>query len=229
MSASAPERRVSFGTGPLARISATVYTLIVIEAMFVLASAPGLLLLGMVDRDASEVPLVALCALPLGPAWSAAVYAWNRRSTDLTDLRPAAAFRCGYRANLADVLRLWVPWLVFAALVGTILAHGGEAGVPGWWVGLLAVLGAVSLLWLGNALLLASLFSFRARDTARLAAYCMVRHLRATAVHLCLLAAAVALTTASVLLTLVCVSVFAALSSLGGRAMTADVQQRFTA
>ncbi|MYS69726.1 hypothetical protein GTY88_04660, partial [Streptomyces sp. SID5926] len=68
----------------------------------------------------------------------------------------------------------------------------GATGLPGWWAALLALVGAGSLLWGAHALVLTSLFTFRARDTARLAAYFLLRHPRATlkAASLLLLAAA---------------------------------------
>src|SRR5690606_31399419 len=50
----------------------------------------------------------------------------------------------------------------------------------GWWAFLLAVIGAGSLLWGAHALVLTALFAFRARDTARLAAYFLPKHPRAT-------------------------------------------------
>ena len=51
--------------------------------------APGLVVLLLLDRDGSNVPLFAVCAVPLGPAVSAAVYALHRRHSDLADLRTA--------------------------------------------------------------------------------------------------------------------------------------------
>lgn len=69
------------------------------------------------------------------------------------------------------MLRLWVPLLAWLTVIGFSLTHFPDAGVPGWWAGLLVVVGVVSLLWGGHALVLGSLFAFRSGDTARLAAY----------------------------------------------------------
>src|SRR5262249_39517100 len=155
----------------LARAAALIYNLLVTELLFLLTAAPGLVLLVLLDRDASNVPLAAACALPVGPAWSAALYGWQRRGPGLTELRPVPAFWRGYRANAVDVLKIWVPWLVGLALVGTVLTHLGAAGVPRWWAVLLGIVLLVSAVWMINALVIASLFSFRTSDIARLAAY----------------------------------------------------------
>jgi hypothetical protein len=100
-----------FGEGPLSRAVAWVYTLLIVEALFVLTTVAGLIPLMLLDRDASNGPLAAACALPLGPALSAALYAVARRRLDLTDLKPATAFWRGYRLNVGGVLRMWCPWL----------------------------------------------------------------------------------------------------------------------
>jgi hypothetical protein len=164
-------RGPAFGTGPLARAAALVYTLLVTEGLLLLSGAPGLVPLLLLRADASNLPLAAACLVPAGPAVSAALFALWRRSGDLADLHPAAAFWRGYRLNAAGVLRVYVPWLAVATMVAMALAHGTASGVPGWWRGLLVVIAVAGTLWLANAMVITSLFAFRAVDVARLAAY----------------------------------------------------------
>lgn len=229
MSASAGARR-EFGEGPLARAAALVYTLLVIELLFLLTAVPALALVLLLDRDASNIPLAALCALPVGPAWSAALYAWQRRGRSLTELRPVPAFWRGYRANAVDALKVWTPWLAAMAVVGTVLTHLDAAGIPGWWAVLLALVALLSALWVTNALVIASLFAFRTSDTARLAAYFLVRCGRGTAGHVCVLLAAAALTLAlSEAVPLLLASVLAAAVLLNCRPMINEIREKFTA
>ncbi|MEQ4304734.1 hypothetical protein ABNF97_25705 [Plantactinospora sp. B6F1] len=158
-----------FGTGPLSRAMALVYTLLVVELLLVLTTLPGLVPLFLLERHASNLPLVALCALPLGPALSAALYALRHHRPDLTELRPATLFWRGYRANVRGVLAIWLPWLAWLTIVALNLSYFGAANVPGWWrVPLLLVALGVTL-WGVNALVITSLFHFRVRDVARLA------------------------------------------------------------
>lgn len=164
-----------WGGGPLARASAFIYTLLVVEVLFVLTSLPGLVPLVLLDRDASNLPLVAACAAPLGPALAAALFALHHRSRDLTDLHPAAAFWRGYRLNLLPVLRIWLPWLVWLAVVAVTFANFPAASVPGWWAVLLVAVAVGATLWMANALVITSLFAFRTMDLARLAAYFLAR------------------------------------------------------
>jgi hypothetical protein len=147
----------------------------VTEGLLLLTSAPGLVPLLMLRADASNLPLDAACLVPAGPAASAALFALWHRSGDLADLRPAAAFWRGYRLNAAGVLRVYVPWLGAAAMVAMALAYRQASGVPGWWRVLLVVIAVAGTLWLANAMVITSLFAFRAVDVARLAAYYLGR------------------------------------------------------
>jgi hypothetical protein len=202
----------------------------VVELLLLLTTAPGLALLILLDRDASNAPLAAACALPLGPAFSAALYALARRRPDLADLRPAAAFWRGYRLNVRGVLRVWIPFLVVLTIVAVNLTHLGAAGVPTWWAVLLGLIAAVAVLWAANALVITSLFAFRAVDVARLAAYFLVHKGRVTLGNagLLLVAAGVTVVSSEAVLMLLA-SLFASALLQTGRPMTTEVQERFTA
>ncbi|MFF3848765.1 hypothetical protein [Streptomyces sp. NPDC002328] len=223
-----------FGTGVLSRAAALVHTLLTVEALFLAASAPGLaglLLLGLgPGPDAANLPLAALCLLPVGPAASAAVYALHHRGRDLTDLHPARVYLRGWRLNAHSALKLWAPLLAWLTVIAFTLTHFAATGLPGWWAVLLGAIGVVLLLWGAHALVLTSLFTFRARDTARLAAYFLLRHGRATLAAASLLVLAGASTA---LLTEALPALFAApllLSLLhSGRTVIAETQEDFTA
>lgn len=218
-----------FGTGPLSRVSALVYTLLTVELLVLLTALPGLVALVLLDRSAGNFPLVAACLLPAGPAISAALYALRHRRSELTDLRPATAFWRGYKLNFGGVMKIWVPWLVLLALLGTNLGNLSAAGVPGWWAALLVVLAAGSTLWVANALVITSLFAFRAVDVAKLAAYSLGRFPRATLANVCLLIVAGGVTlVASEAVPALLASVFVATLLWNAGPMITEVQQRFT-
>ncbi|MGI5158456.1 hypothetical protein [Microbispora sp. CA-102843] len=218
-----------FGEGPLSRASALVYTLLVVELMFLTTTVPGLIGLVLLGHDAANVPLAAACLLPAGPALSAALYALHHRRLDLTDLHPATAFWRGYKMNVRGVVKLWIPWLAWLTVVGSTLANFGAAGVPGWWAILLVLIALAAALWGANALVITSLFAFRARDVARLAAYFLFSSPRVALANACLLvvAAGVTLVASEAALTLLA-SVFAAVLLLNSRPLVAEVTKRFT-
>ena len=54
--------RREFGDGPLSRAAALVYTLLVVELLLLLARRPDWSRCSLLDRDASNLPLVAVCA-----------------------------------------------------------------------------------------------------------------------------------------------------------------------
>ncbi|MEY9485512.1 hypothetical protein RKD26_001306 [Streptomyces calvus] len=170
----------AFGTGPLSRAAALIHTLLTVEALLLLTAAPGLAGLFLLAPDPANLPLAAACLLPLGPAASAALYALHHRSRDLTDLRPARAFLRGWRLGARAALTLWAPLLGWLTVIAFTLTHFSATGLPRWWAALLALIGTGSLLWGAHALVLTALFTFRARDTARLAAHFLLRQPRAT-------------------------------------------------
>ena len=219
----------AFGDGPLSRAAALVHTLVTVEALLLAAASPGLAVLFLLGPDPSNLPLAAVAVLPLGPALSAAVYALHHRDRDLTDLHPARAYARGWRLNALPVLRLWAPLLAWLTVIAFTLTHFSTTGLPGWWAVLLAAIGLCSLLWGAHALVLTSLFTFRTRDTARLAAYFLLRHGGATLAAASLLVLTAALTA---LLTEALPALLAApllLSLLyGSRRVIAETQEDFT-
>jgi uncharacterized membrane protein YesL len=190
----AVEAQRRFGEGPLSRAAALIYSLLVIEGLLLVTTAPGLVPLILLDRDASNLPLAAACALPLGPAVSAALYALYHHRPDLADLTPATRFWRGYRANLRPVLGIWVPVLAWLTILAANLTHFAAAAVPAWWGVLLVVVAVGLTLWGINALVITSLFTFRLRDVARLALYFLVRTRRVTVGSACLLIVAAGVT-----------------------------------
>ncbi|WP_328409784.1 hypothetical protein OG542_09130 [Streptomyces violaceus] len=223
-------RTSDFGTRALSRASALIHTVLTVEALLLLTAFPGLAGLLLLGPDPANLPLAALCLLPLGPALSAALYALHHRSRDLTELHPARVFLRGWRLNALPALKLWTPLLAWLTVITFTLTHFSATGLPGWWALLLAAIGAGALLWGAHALVLTSLFAFRARDTARLAGYFLFRHRRATLAAASLLILTATLTA---LLTEALPALLAApllLSLLhGSRTVIAETQEEFTA
>ena len=91
-----------------------------------------------------------------------------------------------------------MPLLLWLVVITLNLANLDAAGVPGWWAGLLVAIGAAASLWGVNALVISSLFVFRVRDIARLAAYFLLRTPSVTVGNALLLLAAAAVTAALV-------------------------------
>ncbi|MFJ5727646.1 hypothetical protein [Streptomyces paradoxus] len=223
-------RTSDFGTGVLSRASALIHTLLTVEALLLLTASPGLAALLLLGPDPANLPLAALCLLPLGPALSAALYALHHRSHDLTELRPARAYLRGLRLNAVPALKLWMPLLAWLTIIAFTLTHFSATGLPGWWALLLAAIGTGCLLWGAHALVLTSLFAFRARDTARLAAHFLFRHGRVTlavASLLVLTAASASLLTEAVAALLAAPLLLSLLH--GSRPVIAETRKDFTA
>lgn len=215
------------GEGPLSRVAAYVYTLIVIELLLLLTAAPGLVPIVFLARDASNLVLVGVCLIPLGPALSAALYALYHHRGDLADLHPARAFWRGYRLNFRGVLWIWIPLLVWLTIIAVNLANYSAAGIPLWWAVLLAVIGFVATLWGINALVITSLYSFRIGDLARLAVYFLPRTFLGNVSVLLVAAAVTAFASEAVLVLLG--SVFLLGLLVTSRSMIAAIREEFVA
>jgi hypothetical protein len=77
--------------------------------------------------------------------------------------------------NWADVAKLWVPALVVVAIIGYVIVNAAVVGLGTAYLVVLWILGVVTAVWLLHATLIASFFSFRTRDVARLAGYYLLR------------------------------------------------------
>ena len=215
--------------GVLGRVTGVFYWFLLVEVCFLLAALPGFVGILLLDRSASNIPLYALCALPIAPAFSAAMSALAARSR-ADDLSVWPRYWRAYRQNVGDVLWVWVPTLAAACVLGITIAFGAAAGVDGFFVGAAAVFLVVLAVWSSHTLVIASLFRFRARDVARLALYYLAARPLVTigALSYLVLAVAVVAFTTDVVLALTAV-VFAAFSLVNARAMTADISERFVA
>jgi hypothetical protein len=217
------------GKGVLSRASAIVYWFVVIEVLLLLTAGPPLLLVLFLVGEAGNAPLIGLCFAPLAPALSAALFAW-RVFLDDRDLSPARHFWRGYRLNLLDVLRWWLPTLAVLTVIGFSLANLGLAGVPAGYGLVLVVIAAAVLLWSCHALVLSSALALRTRDTARLASYYLAARPACTLGTLSLLIAAgglVVLTSDWVLALLA--SPFTLLLLRNADPVLRDATERFTA
>jgi hypothetical protein len=115
-------------------------------------------------------------------------------------------------------------------MIAITLAHRRADGVPGWWPVLLVVIAVAATLWLVNALVITSLFSFRTADVARLAAYFLGRTPLVTLGNAgVLLGAALITAYGTEALTALLVSAFGLLLLSSGRGMIEHVRRDFTA
>jgi hypothetical protein len=213
----------------LGRLTAAIYWYLLVEGAFLLAALPGFLGIILLERAPSNIPLYALCLAPVGPAFSAAIstLAGRKRSDELVVWR---RFWRSYVDNVRDVLWIWLPALVVATVLGVNVAFGGAAGLDVFFIGASVVLLGVVALWSAQAILIASLFRFRARDTARLALYYLAaKPLVTLGVFAYLLIAAVVVAFTSDWVLALLGVFFAAFALANARPMTADITRRFVA
>ncbi|MCI9889457.1 DUF624 domain-containing protein [Micrococcales bacterium 31B] len=226
-----PTGPLSPGGGPpdgaLTRVTQAVYLYLVVEGCFVLAALPGIAMLLFLRRDASNLPLYLLGVAFLLPALSAAfaALASARRGDDEATW---PRYWRAYRANWRDTLKVFVPVLVVALLLGWNITFARASGLSGVFTGVSYALLTIMVIVGVNALVLLSLFSFRARDTARLAVmYCFAKPLRTLGIVSLLALAGGLVVLVGDWVFVVFASVFAGLLLSNARAMCEDVAARF--
>lgn len=156
------------GSGPFGRLTGTIYWYLVIGVLFVVTTAPGTIPMFFLEQHISNAPLYALLLLPVAPALSALLYAIARRD-QAESMVPAQFFFRGYKLNALDVLKLWVPASVVLVILAINLGNLQFTGMGSWYSTVAIILALVVVVWLLLAVVIASLYDFRTRDTARLA------------------------------------------------------------
>ncbi|MER7797548.1 glycosyltransferase [Microbacterium sp. NPDC096154] len=222
-----PPAGPDFGSGVLSQVAAFVYWHLIVGVLMCATSVPVVVLFLFLGRDPSNLPLVPLYLIPYGPVLSAGLYALRDR-TRAEELAPARSFLRGIRIGWRDALKAWTPAMAFQALVLGGLTASGTA-VSGWYVVVLATIAVIVLVWGLNALVIATFFSFRWRDIARLAVYYIGRCWMVAIGELALLVVAVGVVWLATegALWLIAV-VFAAFLLTISRPLVADVETRFT-
>ncbi|PYI39421.1 hypothetical protein CVS30_05540 [Arthrobacter psychrolactophilus] len=157
------------GQGILSRMSASLYRFIVLAGFLALMCAPTLVLWTLLGANAANSAFFVIALLPVGPALSAAVYGL-RAWTATPDLSPARALWQGYRTNFRDTMKWWTVVVAVATvlIVNIVFADAVPLGSAIRPVALIALL--LVGLWAAHLLIVASLFSFRTRDSMRIAA-----------------------------------------------------------
>jgi len=217
------------GEGPLIRITGGLYWLAIVTLLLALTALPTVVIVFLLDRSASNLPFVALAAIPLGPALSAALYATRARA-GADDLTPTRSFWHGYRINWADVLRVWAPALVVLGVIGYLLGNVTAAGLSEVYVAVLTGIAALVAVWAMHATAISSFFGFRTRDVARLSVYYLARKPGASFGVLALLVIALGIVWFTSDVVLVAVGgIWVELWYRLGLPMLDDVRARFTA
>ena len=157
------------GSGVLSRMAAGVYRLLVLAVFLILMCGPTLVAWTVLGDAAANAAFFVIALLPVGPALSAAVYAMRTWAAS-PDLSPARALWRGYRLNFLDTMKWWavVVAVALVLIVNIVFAESVPFGATFRPVGII-VLGLLGV-WAGHLLVVSSLFSFRTRDSMRIAA-----------------------------------------------------------
>lgn len=177
--------RLDFSQGPLSHATVGLTRHMLLAMCLIVASSPALIATVLLGNTLGNVGWLVLAQIPLAPAFSGGLYVvrnW-RASDTLSVWRP---FWRGFRMNLGDVLKWWVPALILGAAAGVNLTVSPESGASAFLRPLAAAVLVVLFVWSCHALVISSFFSFRTRDVARIAAAEMILRWRVSLSYLSL-------------------------------------------
>ncbi len=159
-----------FGDGPLSRWAGTIYWFAAVGMCLAVTLAPSAAVVLFLDRHVSNIPLYALAAAPVGPALAAGLFAWRARERDPYPV-PTRHFWRGYAMNAREVLAVWVPAVALIGVLAFNAAHLDAVAVPPGTRWVIIAFAVLAMLWAANLLVITASFSFRWRDSLRLAVY----------------------------------------------------------
>jgi len=177
------------GSSAFAQVTSSILWFMMLSGLIIVTSLPGFVLGLFLAPVPGNLPLVFGCLLFVGPAASAALFAWRRRDVDGPDLIPGGHFWRGYRLNAVDVLKWWVPYLLLLGVMAFVSVNIQASGWPPELVWVFVVVAVILTLIAGHMMVITSLFSFRTRDIARISLLFVFKHWRATLADACLLVA----------------------------------------
>ncbi|MCD5341856.1 DUF624 domain-containing protein [Arthrobacter sp. AK04] len=215
------------GRGVLSRMTASVYRLLVLAAFLVLMCGPTLVVWTLLGDPVSNAAFFVIALLPVGPALSGAVYALRAWAAS-PDLSPSRALWRGYRLNFLDTMKWWavVVAVALVLIVNIVFANAVPFGAAFRPAGII-VLGLLGV-WAGHLLIVASLFSFRTRDSMRIAAVELFAQWKVSLGLLSLLVVAVATVHLGTELALLVLAwAFIGILWLIAQPLIADVTRRF--
>ena len=174
-------KKKEFGEGILYTVTNYIYWLLLTNCYFWMANVLLLLAVLTLKPTVSNLALYFLALIPTGPAFSALCYAMEKLVREKS-LSPTADFFRGYRVNLKDTMRMWLPMLaILFILVVDIHYYNSEPSTANQMLG--AVLSVILLLFVVGSLYafpINAKFKFRVRDVYRLSVYYSFKKRRAT-------------------------------------------------
>lgn len=179
------------GDGPFGRAVSGFVWGAGLTGLLVLADLPLVAAALLLRPDPSLAWLVALAAVPLGPALSAALYAVREHHVD-PELGVTRAFGRGYRLGWRDASALWVPLCALGAVAAPTGAGARAAGVPPLVTGIATGAGVLLAVLVLHALALRTFYRLPAAHAVRLGASFLVTRWRASLGTLLLVAGALA-------------------------------------
>ncbi|NHT16958.1 hypothetical protein [Cellulomonas sp. IC4_254] len=184
------------GDGPFGRAVTAFAWGAGLTALLAAADLPLVALALLLRPEPSLTWLVALAAIPAGPALSAALYAVREHYVD-PRVPLARAFGRGYRLGWRDAAAVSAPVCLVAGLVAVVGAGARAAGVPAVVAGLAPGAGVLLLVVALHALALRTFFHLPLAAALQAGAYYLVARWRASLGTLALLAGAVAVAAAA--------------------------------
>jgi|SRR5690625_160674 len=177
-----------FGEGLLSTFTNFVYWLMVLNVYFILTNIVFLFFFLALEPSFSNIILYFLALIPTGPSISALYYSTAKLVKE-KEISPTKDFFHGYKINVIDSLKLWLPALtvLFIIVVDLQYFYAKATTFNQVLAGIFFVALVFILILLLYVFPINAQFKFRIRDIYRLSVYYVFKTMRVTTGNIAIL------------------------------------------
>ncbi|WEG11875.1 YesL family protein [Pullulanibacillus sp. KACC 23026] len=170
-----------FGSGPFFTITNHIYGFLLTSVSFIVCNCLLLFVSLVIKPVFSNMIFYFLALIPTGPALSALIYSIRKLMKE-KEIAPIKLYFYGYKRNLKDASKLWIPFLVISfVLVADLQYFNRHSSVMN---SVLEIVFVMALFFLAVAvfygLLISSQFVFRTKDLLKLSILYLLTKVKCT-------------------------------------------------
>lgn len=223
-------KQQEFGQGILSVVTNHIYWFMLTNIYFVFCNLIFLIAFMTLEPELSNMILIFIALIPTGPAITALCYVMDKLVRE-KEISPTRDFFYGYKINLKDTLKVWLPMIVAIFILIVDLQYFYQESTK-----INQIMAIVFLVGLGFLICIllyvfpiTAKFKFRMRDVFKLSFYYSFKKLKITTGNIGILIIALFLMIITTdFLFIIIASVLSYVLTLNSRAVIDDIEENYT-
>ncbi len=223
-------KQQEFGQGILSVVTNHIYWFMLTNIYFVFCNLIFLIAFMTLEPELSNMILIFIALIPTGPAITALCYVMDKLVRE-KEISPTRDFFYGYKINLKDTLKVWLPMIVAIFILIVDLQYFYQESTK-----INQIMAIVFLVGLGFLICIllyvfpiTAKFKFRMRDVFKLSFYYSFKKLKITTGNIGILIIALFLMIITTdFLFIFIASVLSYVLTLNSRAVIDDIEENYT-